>query len=328
MRTHFSRPLAGFLPAPRIRRGFTLIELLVVIAIIAVLIGLLLPAVQQVREAARRTQCRNRLKQIGLALHSYHDVHGVFPPGYIARDVSSSDPAPSDTGPGFAWGTLLLPFLDQNPLYGHLDFTEDADDAHNLDHAVSVVLSVFLCPSDPAPRTFSLPGGPELPSGNYVGVFGYGNVSLTPGIGTGVFTRNRSVRIRDITDGTSNTICVGERMHEHNHVEGLSPVDANSTWYAVIPNAPRPAGMTMPAMTEESPSLVLGHVGQDAVGMMPAMHHTPNHTNHIVNFSSLHAGGTHFLQCDGSVYFLSDSVGYDVFRYLGERSDGQVIGQF
>ena len=117
-------------------------------------------------------------------------------------------------------------------------------------------------------------------------------------------------------------------MHENDNVETLNPVDANSTWYAALPNSPRPAGMMMAAMMEQSPSLVLGHVGQDAMGAMPAMHHTPNSTNHIVNFSSSHAGGVQFLLCDGSVHFMSENIDYDTFRSLGERADGGVIGNW
>ena len=312
---------------PRAKRGFTLIELLVVIAIIAILISLLLPAVQQAREAARRTQCKKNLKQIGLALHNYHDVHLAFPPGYIARNVTQSDAAAAESGPGFAWGTFVLPYLDQENLFDHFDFTEDADDAHNLEHGQEV-LGQFLCPTDPAPRRFALPSGIELASSNYVGIYGYGSVSVNPGIGTGIFYRNSSTRIRDITDGTSNTICVGERIHDHDNVAALTTVDANSTWYAAIPGTQRPAGMAMAMMMEESPSLVLGHVGQDATGAMPAMQHTPNNTNHIVNFSSNHAGGVQFLLCDGSVHFMSESIHYDTFRYLGERSDGNTLGEW
>ena len=312
---------------PRTMRGFTLIELLVVIAIIAILISLLLPAVQQSREAARRTQCRNNLKQIGLALHNYHDVHLTFPPGYTARAMTQTDPAAAESGPGFAWGTFFLPYLEQENLFNHFDFTEDAVDTHNLAHGQEV-LNHFLCPTDPAPRTFELPGGIELPSSNYVGIYGYGNVSMNPGIGTGIFFRNSSTRIRDITDGTSNTICVGERMHENDNVPTLDPANANSTWYAAIPASARPAGMMMVAMMEQSPSLVLGHVGQDAMGPMPAMHHTPNSTNHIVNFSSNHSGGVQFLLCDGSVHFMGEDVHYATFRSLGERADGEVIGEW
>lgn len=312
---------------PRAKRGFTLIELLVVIAIIAILISLLLPAVQQAREAARRTQCKNNLKQLGLALHNYHDVHGSFPPGYFARNVSATDMAAAETGPGFAWGVAILPFLDQQNLFNEIDFTLDAEDAANLPSG-QTVLNGFLCPTDPAPRVFALPSGTELAASNYVGIYGYGSVSMAPGSGTGVFYRNSSTRIRDITDGTSNTICIGERMHEHDNVDALAQVDANSTWYAAIPASPRPAGMVMVAMMEQSPSLVLGHVGQDAMGPMPAMHHTPNNTNHIVNFSSNHTGGVQFLLCDGSVHFMSENIHYDTFRYMGERADGQILGEF
>jgi len=175
---------------------------------------------------------------------------------------------------------------------------------------------------------FTLPDGTKLPSSNYVGIYGFGNVSMMPGNGTGILFRNSAIRIRDVVDGTSNTICVGERMHEHDNVPMLTPTHANSTWYAVIPGAARPAGMMMAAMMEQSPSLVLGHVGQDAMGPMMAMNHTPNSTNHIVNFSSNHAGGVQFLLCDGSVHFMSENVHYETFRFLGERADGQVIGEW
>ncbi|MEZ6060448.1 MAG: DUF1559 domain-containing protein [Planctomycetaceae bacterium] len=312
--------------SPR-RHGFTLIELLVVIAIIAILIALLLPAIQQAREAARRTQCRNNLKQIGLALHNYHDIYGRFPPGYVARNVTNMDPATAETGPGFAWGTMLLPQLEQSPLFEHFEFSEDATDDHNLEHGLTP-LPAFRCPTDPAPERFALPDGTELSTSNYVGIYGYGNVSMMPGNGSGIFFRNSSVRFRDIVDGTSNTVCIGERMHRHDYVAALSPVSANSTWYAVIPGAARPAGMPMAMMMEQSPSLVLGHVGQDGMMSMPAMHHTPNHTNHIVNFSSQHIGGVHFLLCDGSARFLSESIDYAIFRNLGERADGNAIGEF
>ncbi|MCA9083331.1 MAG: DUF1559 domain-containing protein [Planctomycetaceae bacterium] len=314
-------------------RGFTLIELLVVIAIIAILIALLLPAVQQAREAARRTQCKNNLKQIGLALHNYHDIHNCFPPGYTARNISGSAMASAETGPGYAWSFAILPQIDQANLTGTVDTNLNADAPANLSAIQDKVLPAFLCPTDPAPNNFDVVDGSgntiTLPTSNYPGIAGYTNVTMSPGQGTGIFYRNSKIRFRDITDGTSNTICVGERMHKHNFNPPMAPVDANSTWYAAIPGVTRPAGMmSMPMMTEGPASMILGHVGQSPMMGMPAMQRTPNTTNHIVHFSSQHVGGVQFLLCDGSTHFISENIDYNTFRNLGERADGNVIGEF
>ncbi|MEQ9407020.1 MAG: DUF1559 domain-containing protein [Fuerstiella sp.] len=316
----------------RPRPGFTLIELLVVIAIIAILVALLLPAVQQAREAARRTQCKNNLKQIGLALHNYHDIYNTFPPGYTARGVTSADPVTAETGPGFAWSFAILPQMDQSTVLAAINTEADATEPTNLALAGSTTLSAFLCPTDTAQNSFEVADGSgnmiRLPTSNYPGIFGYGSVTMNAGQGTGVFFRNSRIRFRDITDGTSNTICVGERRHEHNFVAGASTVSANSTWYAAIPGVMRPAGMggMMGSSTEGPGSMVLGHVGQ-TMGMM-SMHSNPNQTNHIVHFSSQHEGGVQFLLCDGSVRFLTENVDYATFRGLGERADGEVLGEF
>jgi prepilin-type N-terminal cleavage/methylation domain-containing protein len=315
----------------RAARGFTLIELLVVIAIIAILVALLLPAVQQAREAARRSQCKNNLKQIGLALHNYHDIYNTFPPGYTARNVTRTDPVTAETGPGYAWSFAILPQLEQASLANTIDTELDAVDPTNLALAQTTTLKAFLCPSDTAPITFDVVDGSgntiTLPTSNYPGIFGYGSVTMNPGDSTGVFYRNSSIRFRDITDGTSNTICVGERRSEHRFVSGAAPIQANSTWYAAIPGVTRPAGMgMMPSATEGPGSMILGHVGQ-TMGMMQ-MHSNPNQTNHIVHFSSQHVGGVHFVLCDGSVQFLSENVDYQTFRNLGERADGNVLGEF
>jgi len=311
------------------RRGFTLIELLVVIAIIAILIALLLPAAQAARATARRTMCKNNLKQIGVALHNYHDAHLVFPPGYISRGVSRNDPASADTGPGYAWGTLLLPYLEQENIHSLINFNADCT---NVLGAVQgrKELPAFRCPSDPAETWFTIndsAGDPitdsngtqmYLGTANYVAVFGYGNVTADPGKGTGMFARNSAVRMKDIKDGLSNTFAVGERIFER------SP----STWYAAVPGFSRNAGMMMmPMMTEAAPALILGHVGQGE-GTMMVMHHTPNQTTHIVNFSSRHPGGVHFLMADGSVPFLvSEHMDYDNFRHRGEINDGKVVDE-
>src|SRR3954467_2356133 len=131
--------------------GFTLIELLVVIAIIAVLISLLLPAVQSAREAARRAPCTNSLKQLGLALHGYHDTNGVFPPGSLVLPggnvlMGTPDPLTHDTGPGWAWGSLILPYLEQSPVHASLNFNLPCWRPANTTGA-RASLGVFLCPS-------------------------------------------------------------------------------------------------------------------------------------------------------------------------------------
>ena len=324
MRSNITRP----------PRGFTLIELLVVIAIIAILIALLLPAVQQAREAARRTQCKNNMKQLGLGLHNYHDVFNCFPPGYTARNVSRTSPVTDETGPGYAWSFAILPQIEAGNVSNSINTDLDAVDPTNLLVAYTSVLDTFLCPSDTAPRIFDTPDAAgnvvTLPSSNYPGIFGYRSVTMNAGEGTGVFFRNSNIKFRDIKDGTANTICVGERRHTHDFIPGAGIVNSNSTWYAAIPGLSRPAGMGM-MPDEGSGSMILGHVGQTMTGMggmTMQMHSNPNQTNHIVHFSSYHEGGVQFLLCDGSVHFLSENVDYSVFRNLGERADGNVLGEF
>src|SRR5579859_7366481 len=205
--------------SPLQRRAFTLIELLVVIAIIAMLIGLLLPAVQKVRESAARVQCLNNLKQIGLALHGYHDVHQGMPPGYSATTPYSD--GTTDTAPGWGWGAFILPHLEQDNLYRQLNLTLPVEKSP----AIQTMLKVFLCPSDPTatsafavPDAFGATRALAAPS-SYAACCG-GDESDTSGpSGLGVFYRNSRTRLTDITDGTSQTILAGD--HAWSNTKGV-----------------------------------------------------------------------------------------------------------
>jgi prepilin-type N-terminal cleavage/methylation domain-containing protein len=292
----------------RIRRGFTLIELLVVIAIIAVLIALLLPAVQQAREAARRTQCRSALKQIGLALHNYHDTASCLPPGWIG--VNPSGQPFVDGGNGWGWASRILPQMDQAPLFQTLNFSLTVmDPAHATARLNS--LPIYRCASDVGPNVWTLDdtsANPltQLATANYVGSFGVSELDDCAGqpapfrcLGEGALFHNSSVRFSEMTDGTSNTYVVGE----HKSSEELN---WHSTWVGVIPN------------------------GEDAfVRVLGSADHTPNDpSNHIDDFSSHHVGGAHFVMGDGAVRFISTNISIDTFKALATRNGGEVVGEY
>ena len=312
----------------RPRRGFTLIELLVVIAVIGVLVALLLPAVQAAREAARRAQCANNLKQMGLALHSYTSTHGVLPPGYVSFWNANFV---REEGPGFGWAAMILPELEQRPLFDAINFKLQIQDDANLTVRLNRV-SAFNCPADSMPASWSAAYGfvtvakgkmieklfpiCDVASSNYVGVFGVGE----PGVdGDGVFFRGSAIRPADITDGLSQTLCVGERA------TGLRGGRGQATWVGSVPGAAffscgAAAGdpdATGPCVKEDASGMTLGHTGEG---------HGPGDLWGDVNqFNSRHGRGCFFLFCDGHVKYLNNSINYPAYKAMSTRDKGEVI---
>jgi prepilin-type N-terminal cleavage/methylation domain-containing protein/prepilin-type processing-associated H-X9-DG protein len=293
------------------RRAFTLIELLVVIAIIGILIGLLLPAVQKVREAANRMKCSNNLKQIGLAMHNYHATNDCFPSGYVS---ATSGLDGEGFGPGWGWGTILLPYLEQDNLYRQIDLTRDIADPVNAFARVQK-LSVFRCPSDSAPRdTFTAiteAGTPicDVAFANYVGVGGTFEVSEFPDTGTGVLFRNSKIRVADITDGTSNTIMAGERASKQ------SPM---TTWTGAVTGCSVPPTLNPSFENEEPQVLILTNTGEAADGRVPNNPH-----GHVEDLNSRHPSGVNILLADGSVRMVHNTIRPSAWEALGTRAGGE-----
>jgi len=287
-----------------LRRGFTLIELLVVIAIIAVLIGLLLPAVQKTRESASRLQCKSNLRQIGIALHAYHDRNNGLPPGY--RSAVAADG--SDLGPGWGWAAFLLDDVEQGNLQKRIDFRSDIGAPVNAMARVQP-LAIFRCPSDDGPPTFTTAGRPvDVALANYIGMFGTPEITDDPSGGNGIFYRNSHTRFSEISDGLSNTLMIGERSSNL----------ALSTWTGAVPGAIVPPVRPSALGPEGAGVLCLGHTGAAAEG------HTPNNpTNHVDDFFSRHTQGVNFLFGDGSVRNINNGINPVVWEALGTRAGGE-----
>jgi prepilin-type N-terminal cleavage/methylation domain-containing protein/prepilin-type processing-associated H-X9-DG protein len=326
------------------RRGFTLIELLVVITIIAVLIGLLLPAVQKVREAAARSQCVNSLKQIGLALHNYHDTFKYFPPGYVDGNTDPNSTPDNDVGPGWGWASFLLPYVEQGNLYTQVNFKQPVGSGVNA--AVSQQpLAVFQCPSDPLQQAFPVYDSSfanpvaTLAHGNYVGCSGWeecfsgaggnpqegsGTDGLSGGYGqagVGVFYRNSRIRAAQVTDGLSNTIFVGERSGNH----------APSTWTGAVPGGRCPAWMATqppaPYAPPPGPAYDNADFGEALVLAHCNATHLPNADFPIFDpdvFYSMHPGGANFLFGDGSVHFLGGGINPATYQALATIAGHEV----
>jgi prepilin-type N-terminal cleavage/methylation domain-containing protein/prepilin-type processing-associated H-X9-DG protein len=291
----------------RKHRGFTLIELLVVIAIIAILIALLLPAVQQAREAARRTECKNNLKQIGLAIHNYESSYTVFPAGWITG---------TPTANGFAWSTLILPYIEQNNIYNALNFLQPYSTG---DTNITTVIPAFRCASDTGSATV---GGAAR--SNYAGVIMYSylnpvnnqtvaNVTSAAAThGGGMFGANSRRRHGDLRDGTSNTIIVGERMATgtiNNAVRGTEAIIAGVLG------------------VNNSDLNVVGSPMDKAGSLVPVAPNANNALNYG-GFSSRHAGGAQFCLGDGSVRMISENINGATYQAIGTVAGGESNGDF
>ncbi len=307
------------------RRGFTLIELLVVIAIISVLIGLLLPAVQKVRETAARAQCKNNLKQIGLALHAYHDRMNGFPPAYFSNLLPGTQPSGPDgdctwneTGPGWGWGAYLLNDLEQNNLYGQIRFDLDIKDPANA-VVRAMTLKVYICASEPRPDPFLVTdssGGPMVlvAHSSYVGMNGAPNgVTSDAFDNNGAFVRNMCFRMKDITDGLSNTLFIGERCTAMSNTSWVGAVQG-----AIVPDLKYSDPADQLANAEGDSALVLAHGSTT---------HLPN--NPLVMdadaTSSFHTHGVNFLFGDGSVQSINSAIDPFVYQALCTRNGGEAF---
>lgn len=280
------------------RPAFTLVELLVVMAVIGILVALLLPAVQMARESARSTSCKNNLKQIGLALHSYHDLFGQLPAGWIADQPEGV--------PGWGWASAILPQMDQSPLNDRIRRDLPIEDLLNADARVTVIKN-YLCPSDGSkPKIFSIGTGGfpednvddasplfEVARSNYVGVFGTFELEDDPSAGNGVFFHNSEVLFASIADGLSNTFLVGER----------DATLGGSVWTGMISQANEPMARVV-GITDHTPN-------------------TP--TRHFDDFSSRHVGGVHFLMGDGSVRRYNDTIDEVLYRALATRDGKEAV---
>jgi prepilin-type N-terminal cleavage/methylation domain-containing protein len=316
---------------PRSRRAFTLIELLVVIAIIAVLIGLLLPAVQKVREAAARMSCQNNLKQIGLALHNYHDVNRFLPAGTICPGGACGDRAAAES----TWMTWLLPFIEENNLWFTADLNKGFGQGYKGEPnntITSTKLKKYSCPSDQDVDISSWYGTAVWARGNYVGNNGIGPMIETTAATTtrpnGVFMLNRTYKVTDITDGTSNTAFISEVIKVPGTLPATAPVNSGGTdWRGVMHYSEGPLyqhnytpNSAVPDETRQGMCL--------SIGQAPCIGTTTSWNPKRILFTarSRHPGGVNLLVGDGSVRFVSDNINLVTWKALSSPQGGEVLG--
>jgi prepilin-type N-terminal cleavage/methylation domain-containing protein len=317
------------------RRGFTLIELLVAIAIIGILLSLLLPAVQAAREGARRVQCRNQLRQFGLALHQYHETQRVFPPGYLYFGVMPPPPAdpnfhpptkikdgphlsatPQLNGPGWSWMSLCLPYLEQTPLFNSINFNESVDWTSNSGPRQQS-LALATCPSDSQAGIFTVSNEqnsamvPAFTS-SYAASYGsFGLINSDPDYGNGMFRRNGRIRIIDISDGLGSTIAIGER----------AAMFAKAPWAGVITGGTvqtTPGAPVFTATLELAPVMALARMGNNNLN---------SQYSEPYDWFSPHAGVVFFLFADGAVHPLTSSTDLTVLHALATIKSSEVVEQ-
>ena len=352
--------------------GFTLVELLVVIAIIGILIGMLLPAVQAVRAAARRTSCANNLKQLGLAMLSYESAHQHFPNGYTSTQTSDGNvpgsvfvnPETWDAAPGWGWGAHLLPFIEASNLAAAIDYDVPIWDGSQREQ-IRTQMPTFLCPAstgssepfvvvDESDSAYSPDGNTDLVLGrsHYVASHGqesawgpeagpegsghqvFSNIydAVTQSVNVngdvarvsdGPFYRNSETSTGEISDGTSNTIFLGE------HSSKLS----DKTWVGVIPGAAIHPKFSSPENgVDGAATMVLVHAGPsggelDITGF-PIIHPVNFPTFHVGQMFAEHLGGGNVCLGDGSVHFFNENLDLITFAELSSMNEGEVPGEW
>ena len=327
------------------RSAFTLVELLVVIAIIGILVGLLLPAVQAAREAARRTQCTNNLKQIGLAFHNYHDTFASksFAPGWI-KQVAQGDPGIAANRHWIAnpaWGAFILPFMEQQSLYESFRLNDSPSWAGVLNSATvrtalnEAYVEGYRCPSEPGieqndahRRMRSLAGNwVRTQRSTYVGSDGSEHFGASY---NGCLGQDSEISFRDITDGTSNTVLVSERVL---HLPNNGSVEGN----CLGANAFGTGGTSGGTYWKGDPDVLFCGWGGINMTKPSLSGHTPigHNSNCLRGVSSRHPGGVQAVLADGAVRFVTENIDQNqssgvnsLWDQLLARDDGQVVGQF
>lgn len=307
---------------PPARRGFTLIELLVVIAIIGVLVGLLMPAVQQARESGRRTQCANNIRQLAIGMQSYHAARKAFPMGVLVTGYQGPGPAGVGYRNVFSWLTYILPYIEQQNVYDRVEFRVFAIGAENLS-AGSTVVPAFLCPSDAT----GIQGGPWAPT-NYRGCIGSNGNRFRF---NGVFGANRPIGAAHIRDGLSQTLAIGESL-----LGDFNPATLTDN-YIFTRNPAISAENIMscqsiaPTGSDRGGAWILG----SGINALFSADRPPNDRLYdcwapelgTSNFAarSDHPGGAMAAMADGSVRFFANGIDTAIFRALGTRAGIEVV---